>query len=83
MGRVTERQHAYCTRWHIFQQRESATSAAEAAEQARDLSCAAVAFAAFETFNFNRETQLGHLLHDVVEQGQESKGGSLNRLTPT
>jgi hypothetical protein len=69
---VTERQHACCTRWHIFQQRESATSAAAAAEQARDLSCAAVAFAAFETFNFNMETQFGHLRQDVLEQGQES-----------
>lgn len=78
---MTERQHACCTRWHeVFQQRESATSAAAAAEQARDLSCAAVAFAAFETFNFNRETQFGHLRHDVVEQGQESKGRSIALL---
>ena len=77
---MTERQHACCTRWHIFQQRESATSAAAAAEQARDLSCAAVAFAVFETFNFNTETQFGHLRHDVLEQGQESKGRSIALL---
>ena len=57
-----------------FQQRESATSAAAAAEQARDLSCAAIAFAAFETFNFSKET------HDVLEQGQESKGRSIALL---
>ena len=58
----------------VFQQRESATSAAAAAEQARDLSCAAIAFAAFETFNFSKET------HDVLEQGQESKGRSIALL---
>ena len=37
-------------------------------------------FRCIEIFNFNRETQFGHLRHDVVEQGQESKGRSIALL---